>query len=391
MINLTYILTGNKKKAETMKGLADNLLYKLLDSMKFAGLKQDKSSMVLDDGTVIGCSSVFGMHKVIIYSPTIPVSKEVSEKIEKLIGMYFSAELDDNKFNLRDEIVGELLRACCYGETNVSDYALRVDDSVKFTSAGISGDCTYIFELAGVGSLSEPDEYGLVTYTATEDGTATVKLTTTNNNTGVIKVCALHNIVVTSCNCGTSSIGYTTTQMTAGGQQTLQVLDSVEGCTYTWKIDSGGGSFSATEEVTETTGTSVTYYAPTSNPGCTSNPTIQLIVDETVCDTLSMAVNDPASGSGYAYTTCRHDECTVPGPPTCYRGQIYTAVYGDTYLCDGTYHHTNTPGAVCSWLTCDEVVQNYCNAYNYQNPDGSPYDLRSADMIATGCCPAALL
>lgn len=75
------------------------------------------------------------------------------------------------------------------------------------------------------------------------------------------------------------------TKMAPGTQQTLFIWNYQTGNTYTWSMEAGGGSLSAS------TGKSVTYTAPTSNPNCAGNPTIQVIDSYGNTGSIQIAIN----------------------------------------------------------------------------------------------------
>lgn len=89
-------------------------------------------------------------------------------------------------------------------------------------------------------------------------------------------------------------IGFTSKQMTTNGRQNLTVSGGC-GEPYTWSIGSGRGSLS------NSTGTSVTYTAPSSNPNCANNPTIKVTDKCGNYTTLDLAVSGYTSWE-IAYT-----------------------------------------------------------------------------------------
>lgn len=207
------------------------------------------------------------------------------------------------------------------------------------------------------------------------------------------------------CECKT--IGYTTQQMSADEEQTLTVIDHSEGCTYFWAISSGGGHLSSP------TGTSVCYYAPPSNANCEQNPTITLSLDETVCDTLQLAVNSSAINHNAYYEI--------------YTTEVQACVWEikrRTRKCDGTV--TSGSNITCDACSCDACAQCCCGFIRETPGDCQPnwscdpagfyclesnlqarcqagdlcgigtcddgfYDTRSDGEIEAGCCPAVFL
>lgn len=167
------------------------------------------------------------------------------------------------------------------------------------------------------------------------------------------------------CNCAGITIGYTTLGMSTGEEQVLTVQNSVGGCTYNWEIVSGGGSLSSN------TGMSIVYTAPSSNPNCIYNPTIELSCGD-VCDSITIAANDYA-GTAWAYKIWQ--ECVPHGV----EGRYYKLM--DGYSCDGV--HQFGPNYSCSGT--DEA-----NCIAVCPPIGVE-DVRTQVMKDGGCCPEALL
>jgi len=132
-------------------------------------------------------------------------------------------------------------------------------------------------------------------------------------------------------------------QASTGGQQVLSVMNYQTGLIYTWSIESGGGSLSAT------TGQQVTYTAPDSNPNGENNPTIKLSVEdggEVVSDTLSISVN-AYTGAEVAYVIVDSEltkNCT-PGSP---RTECEEVIWFHNYDC------SNNPlgDSWCSGCSC---------------------------------------
>lgn len=216
--------------------------------------------------------------------------------------------------------------------------------------------------------------------------------------------------------CIGSSIGYTSLQMALNAVQTLTVVGGSSGVTFTWAVTAGGGT------LTHTTGSHTHYTAPSSNAGCSNNPTISLSAEGTVCDTLSLAIT--VVGYQIAYesyvepivTDC-FDTPANPGPPPATEFATITAqcryeraycnsliVAGWEYIWYGGWtSYTAFPGGT----TCDDFVP-WWTAKCY-SADGGSYgpitsspwikfystigrgDIRTPAMIAAGCCPYQLL
>jgi hypothetical protein len=209
-------------------------------------------------------------------------------------------------------------------------------------------------------------------------------------------------IKLDGCSAGTctGSIGYTTTQMSTSGTQTLTVVDAVSGATYTWAITSGGGSLSTD------TGTSTVYTAPATNANCSNNPTISLSCEiaavgcvagsaATVIDTLEIAVNAYTAGSAIGR------KCIITNIGYCalgYGGLWYWyALAGSAYAlsCNGSesLSATTTKGSAGN-ATCS-TSQAYAEAQALSALGCATWDtwtdLRSAADKANGCCPAQLM
>ena len=203
--------------------------------------------------------------------------------------------------------------------------------------------------------------------------------------------------------CGTSKIGYTTKQMSINQTQTLTVTNPDPGATYTWNVASGGGSISPT------TGTSVTYTAPATNPNCLQNSIITLGVEGQVCDSLQIAVN-AISGNAVAFVYASGDcpfgglsewipnGCGSPGNSWYCGAEMYRYNCDNIYLghscCvdagGGCAYNYNPPFTGCAEKTSRCVN---CQTWNgiLVGCGAGRTDTRSDAMKAAGCCPAALL
>jgi len=192
-----------------------------------------------------------------------------------------------------------------------------------------------------------------------------------------------------ACDCEGISIGYTTNGMSINEQQTLFVIDSMEGCVYSWEITSGGGSLSSE------TGESVVYTAPASNPECNLNPTITLSCGGSIYDTLMLSVNAYETDIGAYQITY---ECQAPcqesvGALLCgyqdpgYSGKYCFACGTNNYDCNGDLRYTQLRSAASnlSASSCATFYTRYCDK------DQVLTDLRSAALKTAGCCPAELM
>jgi len=169
--------------------------------------------------------------------------------------------------------------------------------------------------------------------------------------------------------CASESIGISgSTQLNVGESTTLTVLNSRPGITYTWNISKGGGTISGS-------GTSVTYTASESNPNCDNNPTIQLKVGSSVCDSVSLAVN-AVGGDGWRIGWRVVEGCHLigggPGRWSCSGFIIWCSGREDAAVFPQTHYY-------------DECI-------NYPACNGTwPLDQRTPEQKAAGCCPYQLL
>lgn len=238
------------------------------------------------------------------------------------------------------------------------------------------------------------------------------------------------------CNCDGPTIQYTTQTMGVDETQDLAVQNpgSSGAACFTWSL-SGGGSLS------DTTGLTTTYTAPSSNANCANNATITLSCLGSSIDTLEIAINDytlaghVASG---AIGACVWDleylgpVCT-DGCGTKFPTHVQTGCVDITYYkCDGTqesvqsgsgYHvngghfngecHTHAPaggsggtqpcpggapdGSACtcaliltrlnSWHAADAGKHTALGFSSFSSSE----DFRDATMKTGGCCPEQLL
>ncbi|MGV8081726.1 MAG: RHS repeat-associated core domain-containing protein [Syntrophales bacterium] len=194
---------------------------------------------------------------------------------------------------------------------------------------------------------------------------------------------------------GGERIGYETQQMQVGATQTLTVTGAGPDASYRWRVASGGGSLSAT------TGASVVYTAPSSNPDCVNNPAITLSADGAACDTLQIAVSTPRIDGGAFFeartlskTACTH--AIYKRPYDCYGSSS-----SEWSACDGCDCNPGWPTACnCNgafFCTADRLLarctaNSACGSWNGATiACGGVTDIRTAAQKAKGCCPAALL
>jgi len=224
------------------------------------------------------------------------------------------------------------------------------------------------------------------------------------------------------CECDDISICFTTQVMNTGDSQNLSVADGNPLCAYTWSIVSGGGHF--TGGFSQTTGLSVTYYAPDENPYCLLDVTIELWIEKHYCEDLKISINAVVNHVDHALA---QKYCDVEG--FCSHKDAFTCpiVYGRRFFCDGVQDTSQFVKCTCSYGgscvgdgCCCEVAD-YC-AYYFESKcsfgltcsavaltpcldvgDNDPWsvlagvalnayaDMRTDDMKAAGCCPPQLL
>ena len=159
-----------------------------------------------------------------------------------------------------------------------------------------------------------------------------------------------------------ADIEYTTLQMDFNEQQSLGV--SLSGEDYTWAISSGGGSLD------ESSGSQVTYTAPSSNSQCNSNPTIVLSCDGAQIDSITIAITNPAMENDGAYW---------------FTGACYICA---TQWCVNKTGRSCTDKTLSSGAWCSRATEALCIA----NCDPNNFvDTRTESQLNAGCCPEGLL
>lgn len=219
--------------------------------------------------------------------------------------------------------------------------------------------------------------------------------------------CAFSPYELLTCpdpDCAGASIGYTTTQMHVNETQQLSIVNPHAGASYTFEIDAGGGTIDGAH----------LYTAPADNSDCALNASINLMCNETIVDTLEIAINTVNGDAGY-YVFCSKTSWSDGTYFDC------QAEIKERHLrCDGTVplFESGCTGLPCSavvlagegaceavWPSLCECVVGYCSGYCMAGladgcaPYGGAYDppeqigmhdTRSAALKLSGCCPSQL-
>jgi hypothetical protein len=191
------------------------------------------------------------------------------------------------------------------------------------------------------------------------------------------KTCAEMTVKIRSAGCSGETISVPSTQMQVGTSQTLTIVGSVPGKSYTWNIASGGGSMAGN-----------VYTAPASNANCVNNPTIQLKVGTSVCASVTIAVTNPATAGIAAHQdNTRCSQTVACSPPVA--GKCMACAWNNDISCAGVATETldNCMGSNCEYDCTSPWITGYCAL----NPTGAMQDKRTPAMKADGCCPAQLL
>lgn len=194
-------------------------------------------------------------------------------------------------------------------------------------------------------------------------------------------------------------INFTTHSMSTGEQQTLSWNDlsdtGVDPCgqlfekNFRWALSGGGSLSSLTSQTT-------IYTAPESNDNCTDNATISLYCNDVLLDTLSIGITDAATNPStmayyYKWTEVVSGYCIGGSCGVC--GGLGRKVHCNRYNCFGDILSSCTQSGV---LCCFPPTCNYgCDNTTAVNCGGAYWDqfhdIRSAAMIAAGCCPGDLI
>jgi hypothetical protein len=204
----------------------------------------------------------------------------------------------------------------------------------------------------------------------------------------------------TNCK-ATPDIGYSTQQMSTTGALSTQNLnaDGGGGGPYTWSIISGGGTLS---KLVTTNNEMTLYTAPSSNPDCVYNPTIQV---KDFCGhekTLKLAIN-AKTGSFVAWGSSHCDKDNLCIKVADLRCQVLVSI--NKYNCDSSFAGNSgcagsdfgCGGTACpcangcpapGQLDCAGQAAVSCPTYT---PIGAHIDLRDPTTKLAGCCPVGLL
>ena len=218
-------------------------------------------------------------------------------------------------------------------------------------------------------------------------------------------------ITCPSPGCVGATIGYTTTAMQINETQKLTIINPHAEASYIFQLGGGGGT------VTE----AGLYTAPATNANCDQNATINLVCEERVIDSITIAINARAtnevayfiteernSGNGCAWAVGQtrykcDDSLYAAFEPcagcNCYSGGDFSFGPCCCYPDYGPPKHCNEPiGGAPKYCTEEglysAVQAGYCGGVCDSVPNGctlGTHDVRTPAMIAAGCCPEALL
>ena len=274
---------------------------------------------------------------------------------------------------------------CCINMKITGPDSVAPGDTVEYSVSGGEHGCAYDID-------AERGEFIGYKYTApTTPGSDRLSIKpwmSDDKNT----ICAYKDITIEGGCKGTAHA--TTPQMAAGASQTLYITGGSEGDTYYWATTSGS--------LNSPTGTSVAYTAPATNPNCVNNPTITVTCGGATIGTLKIAVNAFVDPNTAYVTKYPHGcgDCFSNGDYMC----IQCKVICNGYRCDGGQPTGPVPcvnqeasTTVCSVQHGPCPSCQDCYDYNYTYPCGvmgagyGVTNTRTPEMIAAGCCPAALL
>lgn len=276
---------------------------------------------------------------------------------------------------------------CCIGMKINGPGEVAPSAEAEYSSSGGGAGCAYTMK-------AKRGEFTGSTYTAPSTaGSDEIHVTPwMSDDQG--KKCAKKDILITGGCTGT--ISAVLTQMAAGATQVLTVTGGGAYDDYTWSTTSGS--------LNPTTGTSVTFTAPATNPNCANNATISLSCGGSVVSHVDIAINAyTASNVGKFWhyngiiTPCW---CSGVVPNRiCYaEGSGYRQIIN----CDGSSSQTNASAQGSSALQGDESEACAAAEAMAKAATGNTlelgvnswetwYDYRDASQKALGCCPSQLM
>lgn len=244
-----------------------------------------------------------------------------------------------------------------------------------------SGSCIpFEWALSGYGTLTIDPEDTLklgANYSAGTVGCQDISVITLTDRCGT-----KDTLTFTPCCSGASAlvIGYTSLQMGCGASQDLTVSG---GCpTYTWSL-SGGGSLEPDE------GSTVTYKAPDTNPGCNNNPTISVTDCCGSTAEVKLAIN--CYVGGFAFQDTEQELCGA----CLYHPEVdwwtaYVRGWVENFDCGGVFINGCYWNMDCalSYLSIEDCPITNCGTAGCGGSVGCGYvDKRTVEMIEQGCCP----
>ncbi|MDQ5986427.1 MAG: hypothetical protein CSYNP_02151 [Syntrophus sp. SKADARSKE-3] len=169
-------------------------------------------------------------------------------------------------------------------------------------------------------------------------------------------------------------------QMSVGGSQTLSVHVYISGETYTWTIVKGGGFLSAS------TGASVVYTAPMTNPDCANNPTIVLSAGSKIYDVLRIALNGYQSPEAVSQKV---DYNPITYPCWMIKDIAMCNPRAQMFNCAGDQVYNNYYSYSCNPCSCGGCIEAAVKFWNVP-PEGLT-SFRTPVQKAAGCCPKQLM
>lgn len=199
-----------------------------------------------------------------------------------------------------------------------------------------------------------------------------------------VELCTEGGGALVPCDPG-AVIEYSTLQMAVSSTQEFNA--SIPGTDYEWSLSCTSGDCGS---LNTDTGDTVTYTAPSTNADCDSNPTIELSCNGMVIDSIELAINAVTTRCPAAYRFC----CEAPGAAYVYQVTCSGSIINTTDGCSvggncftGFNQADLDACGLVSGRDCIIDSSGACTTIWQPNPN----DLRTAQMITDGCCPAGLL